>query len=210
MMQTKLPEPPRWSGLPETPDAADWAPALAQAFAGLACDLALVLDAGGVVIWAAEGGRAPLPELAMSWVGHAWADTVAPACQGKAQSLLADLATKGVASRREMDLATDPPLPMAFAALRLGVVGPSVLLGHDLRPEAALQQRFLRAQRDLEQGYQEALDQLALKAADARQAAAAIASLLPAARDLLAPAPRRRVSVRRHPQRSRRRKLSQR
>jgi hypothetical protein len=119
------------------------------------------------------------------------------------------LAAKGVAARREMELLADPPLPMAFAALRLGATGPCILLGHDLRPEAAMQQRFLRAQRDLEQGYQEALDQLALKAADARQSALAIASLLPQARELLAPPPRRIAPVRRV-QRARRRKLSQR
>jgi hypothetical protein len=208
MSQNKQPAP-RWSGVPDTPDVANWAPALAQAFTGLACDLALVLDTGGVVSWAAQAGHPPLPELAATWVGRTWAETIVPASQVKVRRLLADLAAKGVAPRREMELLADPPLPMAFAALRLGASGPCILLGHDLRPEAAMQQRFIRAQRDLEQGYQEALNQLALQAADARQSALNIASLLPQARELLAHAPRPVVPVRRL-QRARRRKLSQR
>jgi hypothetical protein len=57
-------------------------------------------------------------------------------------------------------------------------------VGHDLRAVARLQQRFLLTQRDLEQGYQQALDTLAAPRAPP-QAARAMAQLLPTAAELL-------------------------
>lgn len=204
MSPPQPPQPPGAMAVPESPEVATWAPALAQAFAGLACDLALVLDARGEVLWATEGGLPPLPEVAAGWVGHAWADGIAASAQGKVRRVMAELQDQGLAARCEVELACEPPLPMAFSGLRLGAGGPYVMLGHDLRPEAALQQRFLRAQRDLELGYQEALDQMALKAADDRRTASVIDSLRPAARRLLAPSSRREAAS--PPSRRRRRR----
>ena len=42
---------------------------------------------------------------------------------------------------------------MAYSAARLGESGPMLAVGHDLRAQAALQQRFVAAQEALERSY---------------------------------------------------------
>lgn len=172
------------------PDAATaWAPSLAEAFVGLACDLALVLDAQGTIQSVAAAAQSRLQPPLSAWIGRSLAACLSADSRHKAQDLLADVARDGLARRREVTLLTEPPTAMAFAALRLGPAGPLLLLGQDLRAAVQLQQRFLLAQRDLEQGYQQALDQLAQRPAalPTAHAAAAMAHLLPAAARLLAP-----------------------
>jgi hypothetical protein len=181
------------SGLPALdlpPDAATaWAPSLAEAFVGLACDLALVLDAQGTIQSVAAAAEVRLQHPLSAWIGQSLAACLSADSRHKAQDLLDDVARDGLARRREVTLLTEPPTAMAFAALRLGPAGPLLLLGQDLRAAVQLQQRFLLAQRDLEQGYQQALDQLAQRPAalPTADAAAAMAHLLPAAARLLAP-----------------------
>jgi hypothetical protein len=195
--------------LPELAAAAAWAPALAQAFVGLACDIALVLSPRGVIDHVAFGAAVGLAAAVQGWIGRPWAETVTADSRAKIEALLADVASRGSASRREVTLAAvqpaGPRIPVAFAALRLGADGPTLAVGHDLRAVARLQQRFLLAQRDLEQGYQQALDTLTARA---------MAQVLPAAVQLLgldaaAPAapPRRNVLRRPGPARSARRRV---
>ena len=175
--------------LPDLGPFAALAPSLAQAFVGLDCDLALVLDTQGHITSVAHGAAPGLASLTADWVGRPWQDTVTPDTQAKVQAILAEVAAHGAAKRRELTLlAPGTGLPLACAALRLGPGGPTLVLGHDLRAVARLQQRFIVAQRDLEQGYQMAIERLAAPAASALQAAdaaLAVAQLLPAAAELL-------------------------
>lgn len=45
------------------------------------------------------------------------------------------------------------PAPVAYNAARLGETGPTLAVGHDLRAQAALQQRFVAAREALERSY---------------------------------------------------------
>ena len=177
--------------LPDLAAAAAWAPSLAQAFVGLACDLALVIDAHGVITFVALGSAAGLAAMVHGWRGSPWAATVSDECRPKISSLLAEVASHGMAPRREVTLtglsgaSLGLQIPVAYTAMRLGPSGPILAVGHDLRAAASMQQRFLVAQRDLEQGYQHALDTLAAPALGPGRASRAMARLFPAAAGLL-------------------------
>jgi hypothetical protein len=96
-----------------------------------------------------------LAPFTTAWVGRPLADTVTPDTRHKIASLLHDVATAGLARRREVNLPSGEraDIPMAYTALRLGPQGPTLAVGHDLRAVAQMQQRFMRVQQELERGY---------------------------------------------------------
>jgi hypothetical protein len=143
---------------------AAFAPHLAQAFASLACDLALVLDAQGCVTRVALNANSTLDAATTGWVGRCLPDIVTADTRHKIDSLLEEAFSGGLARRREVNVpapgAAAAVIPLAFTALRLGADGPTLAVGHDLRAVAAMQQRFLRVQQELERGYGLALGSL--------------------------------------------------
>ncbi len=133
-----------------------WAPELAETFAALATDVALVLDEQGVIVKLAQHSAEPL--LSPEWVGKAWADTVTVECRPKVARILSDVAETGIARRREINH-TQPgggSAAVAYTAVRLGEKGATLAVGHDLRAQAAMQQRFVHAQQALEKSYWQA------------------------------------------------------
>ncbi|MBL8344717.1 MAG: PAS domain-containing protein [Rubrivivax sp.] len=141
---------------PQDLDAlSDHAPALAAVVAQVASDVALVIDTEGVIRSVADGGAALSPSLA-GWVGRRWVDTATPDSQRKLQSLLEE-ARQGTGAARRREINHPGPggndIPVAWSAIRLGLQGPVVAVGRDLRAVVAIQQRFLAAQQDLERDY---------------------------------------------------------
>lgn len=132
---------------------AAWAPELADTFVALACDIALVIDTGGRIVKLAQHETHPIAPA--SWIGCDWAQTVSPDSRSKIEQMLADVAATGHARRREINHpdALGGPAPVAYSAARLGETGPMLAVGHDLRAQAALQQRFVAAQEALERSY---------------------------------------------------------
>lgn len=132
---------------------AAWAPELADTFVALACDIALVIDADGRIAKLAQHETNPIAPL--TWIGRDWVDTVSPDSHPKIEQMLADVAATGHARRREVNHpdALGGPAPVAYSAARLGDTGPMLAVGHDLRAQAALQQRFVAAQEALERSY---------------------------------------------------------
>ena len=122
----------------------DWAPQLAEAFVSLASDIALVIDQNGVVLNVTQGGASPLAPSAHEWVGRA-----------KVGLLLKDVVTTGFARRREVNhpSSAGADIPVAYTAMRLGEQGPVLVVGRDLRAVAAIQQRFVDVQQEMERGY---------------------------------------------------------
>jgi hypothetical protein len=168
------------------------APLLAQAFVSLACDIALVLDPQGIITYVAHSETGSLIPIGAVWIGSRWTETVTLETRSKIEGLLTDVAASGRAQRREVTLSSTAgaTIPVSYAALRLGPAGPTLAVGRDLRAAASLQERFLKAQRELEQGYRVALG-AAEKVAPVRHAggqalaARAMVSLVPAAAELL-------------------------
>lgn len=130
------------------------APELANTFASLASDIALVIDAGGVIRNVALSDNA-IARRADQWVGSHFTDTVTQDTRSKIESLLQEVTSTGLSRRREVNLpgAGDTAIPVVFAAIRLGADGPVLAVGRDMRAIAAIQQRFLDAQQELERDY---------------------------------------------------------
>ena len=130
------------------------APTLAATVASIAGDIALVIGPDGVVRNVAHGD-APLSQLASLWVGKPFADAVTHDTRSKIDLLLRDVSSTGISRRREVNLpgAEGLDIPVAFAAIRLGADGPVLAVGRDLRAIAAIQQRFVQAQQELERDY---------------------------------------------------------
>ncbi len=131
------------------------APVLADAFVTLSTDLALVIDSGGTILRVAQRAGAPIVTDPSAWVGRAWADTVTAGTRRKVEAILSEATLSGLARRREVGLldAGGDNLPIAYTAMRLGRDGPVLAVGRDLRAVAAIQQRFIDTQQELERGY---------------------------------------------------------
>jgi transcriptional regulator PpsR len=130
------------------------APELAAAFASLTGDLALVIDPKGVIREVAIAGSS-MGHPADDWVGRSWAETVTGDTRRKIELLLEEASDPGVTRRREVNHPSNggADIPMSYAALRLGLDGPVIAVGRDLRAVAAIQQRFVDAQREMERDY---------------------------------------------------------
>jgi transcriptional regulator PpsR len=122
-----------------------------------AADVALVLDAKGVVRDAAFGSD----ELATAvgghgaWSGRSWLDTVTVESRPKIESLLHDAAGPSPSRWRQVNhpMANATDVPVLYAAVDLRRDGRVIAVGRDLRAVAALQQRLVDAQQAIERDY---------------------------------------------------------
>jgi transcriptional regulator PpsR len=130
------------------------APELAAAIAAIASDIALVVSPDGIIRNVALG-RNPVGDDTADWVGRAWVDTVTTDTRKKIEQLLSEASTTGVSQRREVSHPSESgvTIPMTYAAIRLGEHGPVLVAGRDLRAIAAIQQRFLDSQQEMERSY---------------------------------------------------------
>ena len=143
-----------------SPDLADLsllsglAPELASTFVKVAGDIALVIGDDGVIRTVAEG-QVPVRASADAWVGRAWVDTATADTRRKIELLLQEAQRGGVARRREVSHPGPggAEIPVSWAAVRLGASGPVLAVGRDLRAVAAIQQRFIDAQQEMERDY---------------------------------------------------------
>ncbi len=144
--------------MPDLGALSAWAPELAKTFVSLASDIALVIDGSGVIRNVAQGQAEPIAPGAQQWVGRAWVDTVSGDTRPKIENLLKEVAATGIARRREVNHPLTPgiSIPVAYTAIRLGTDGPVLAVGRDLRAIAAIQQRFIDNQQDMERGYWQA------------------------------------------------------
>ena len=140
---------------PDLSALSPWAPELAQTFVSLASDIALVLDDTGVIRSVAHGGASPLEPTAHAWVGRPWVETVTTETRAKIGLLLEEVTATGLARRREINHPSERGgnVAVAYTAIRLGNNGPLLAVGRDLGAIAAIQQRYLEAQQELERGY---------------------------------------------------------
>jgi transcriptional regulator PpsR len=126
-----------------------------------ASDIALVIDAEGIVCDQALGSDQLDGEGCEDWRGRRWIDTVTVESRAKVETLLRD-AAKGIPSRwRQINHPSPrgPDLPLMYSAVTLGLDaasaarGRTVVFGRDMRAAAALQQRLVDAQQSMERDY---------------------------------------------------------
>ncbi len=131
------------------------APELAEMLVSVACDIALVLDEGGVIQSVAVGKAEPVTSTAGEWVGQRWSDTLTGETRQKAEEFLDDLSNTGASRLRHLNhfSANGSDIPIAYTAVRLGERGPTLAVGRDMRAVTAMQQKLVQTQQDIERDY---------------------------------------------------------
>lgn len=125
-----------------------------------AADVVLVIDAQGVIQDAAFGNEELLGHGYNHWMGKPWGQTVTEESKPKVAAMLRDLGTeKGPKWRHLNQHAQDgTELPLSYSVVRVpgsltGHSAHAIAFGRDLRPQAALQQKLVTAQRSMERDY---------------------------------------------------------
>ena len=137
----------------------EWAPELAQTMVSLGGDIALVIDERGIIQRVDQRALTPLACDAHEWIGHRWSDTVTVESRPKLERLMAEATATCATKKREVNHNSrtgGASVPVAYTAIRLGSRGPILAVGRDLGISAALQQRFLGAQQEMERNYSRA------------------------------------------------------
>jgi len=125
-----------------------------------AADVVLVIDAQGVNQDAAFASEELLGLCSSPWMGKSWIQTVTEESRPKVTAMLRDLgAGKGPRWRHiNQQAAQGTELPLSYSVIQ--VPGPAgsnaantIAFGRDLRPQAALQQKLVSAQRSMERDY---------------------------------------------------------
>jgi transcriptional regulator PpsR len=125
-----------------------------------AADVVLVMDVNGVIQDAAFGNDELLSQGYSNWMGKPWSQTVTEESRPKVSSMLRDLGTgKGAKWRHLNQQANDgPDIPLSYSLIQVPPApgnnpAHAIAFGRDLRPQAALQQKLVAAQRSMERDY---------------------------------------------------------
>ena len=117
-------------------------------------DVALVLDAKGVVRDAAFGSETLAGEIGAGMVGKSWREAVTSESVPKIELLYSE-AENPAARARQLNhpLAAGGTVPVTYTLRKLDGTGRFLAAGRDLRAVAALQQRLVEAEQSLERDY---------------------------------------------------------
>jgi transcriptional regulator PpsR len=125
------------------------------------CDLALIVDRQGVIRDIAVGNESLHDLQTGDWLNQPLIDTIMPENRNKITEMLSGDSHAG-RWRQVNLLAAGVEVPMRYLGISDDSDGGMVVVGRDLRPAAALQQRLLRAQQAMER------DSLRLRQLEAR------------------------------------------
>ncbi len=119
-------------------------------------DVALVVDKKGDVKDVTWGIPDLSEAIGQQWIGSSWVDTVTRESRKKAQELLSPPEGPRQIRWRQVNhpIADDTDLPVRYTSVPLGSTGRTLIVGQDLRPQAAQQQRILEAQSAMEREYE--------------------------------------------------------
>ena len=119
-----------------------------------ATDIAVIIDADGVIQDVASHNE-DLTEIGRrSWVGRRWVDTVTVESRAKVEAMLAGAGEDSPRARQvNHPISGGPDIPVLYTAVPVGEGGRIVAVGRDLRPVALLQQRLVEAQQSMEREY---------------------------------------------------------
>jgi transcriptional regulator PpsR len=129
----------------------------AAALIAAVADVALIIDADGIIIDRAFGSEELASELegGKSWVGLPWLDTVTIESQTKVRGLLKDASAGTDGRTRHVNHAADgaEDVPVLYSARGIGKTKHILASGRDLRTISTLQRRLLDAQASMERDY---------------------------------------------------------
>jgi len=132
------------------------APLVANLIAA-ATDVALVVDGLGIIRDVAFNKEELSLELDAQgrWMGSKLSETVTSETRAKAEGLLQDAVAKKSSNWRQVNhpSAGGEDIPVLYSAINIGRNDRFVVVGRDLRPLAAMQQRLINAQQSMERDY---------------------------------------------------------
>jgi transcriptional regulator PpsR len=120
-----------------------------------AADIAMVIDADGVIRDLALSSDDMARDGAGDWLDQKWSDTATVDSRHKVDQLLREALSEGTSQWREINQITSGrnSLMMRYVALDAGREGRVIAIGRDERATLAVQQRLLEAQQTLERDY---------------------------------------------------------
>ena len=120
-------------------------------------DVAVIVDGQGVIRDVAFNKEELSLELDAQgrWMGSKLAETVTSETRVKVGELLHDAAVRKSSSWRQVNhpSAGGEDIPVLYSAINIGREDRFVVVGRDLRPMAAMQQRLINAQQSMERDY---------------------------------------------------------
>ena len=122
-----------------------------------ATDVAVVVDGGGVIRDVAFNKEELSLELDGHgrWLGAKLVETVTAETRPKVSQMLHDVAAKSTSVWRQVNHPSSggDDIPVLYSAINIGRDDRFVVVGRDLRPLAAMQQRLINAQQSMERDY---------------------------------------------------------
>lgn len=130
-------------------------PEQAAALIAATADVALVVDAAGIIRDVAFGSDELSNEGYSRWLGQPWIDTVTPESRPKVEALLRDAGSANASKWRHVNHPSShgADVPVMYSAVQLGNNDRVVAVGRDLRAVASLQSRLVEAQQSMERDY---------------------------------------------------------
>jgi transcriptional regulator PpsR len=135
---------------------------LAATLITAAADVVLVMDESGIIRDAAFGSDDLMAHGYQSWLGKPWSQTVTEESRPKVAALLRDGDSGKSAKWRQLNQCAQDgtELPLSYSLVHVpaspaagGRGAHAVAFGRDMRPQAALQQKLIAAQRSMERDY---------------------------------------------------------
>lgn len=116
-------------------------------------DIALVINADGIISDRVITGPELPAHLFIGWPGKAWVDVVTVESRPKVKQILQDLALDLPPRWRQLNhpQPNGQDIPVRYMAIRVGNKGHFVAVGRDLAPVAEMQQKLVSAELSIEQ-----------------------------------------------------------
>jgi len=130
--------------------------ATALRLAAAASDLALIIDAKGIIRdLIISSQQMPIDSAGQAWLGQAWIDVATSESRPKIEEMLADAAAGTAGRWRHVNYPSSQgaDIPVYCSAVPVGSSGDLVAFGRDLRNMASLQQRLVEAHQAMERDY---------------------------------------------------------
>jgi transcriptional regulator PpsR len=130
-------------------------PEAAATLIAAAADVALVIDADGIIRDVSLGNDKFSKGEYATWLGRPWADTVTSESRPKVEALLREASSRVPTQWRHVNHATPSgeDIPVLYSTLKVGSGGRSIAVGRDLRDMSQLQQQLIDAQQAMERDY---------------------------------------------------------
>lgn len=116
-------------------------------------DIALVINAEGIISERVITSPDTQANLFIGWPGKAWADVVTVESRAKVKQIMQDLALDLPPRWRQLNhpVPNGRDIPVRYMAIKVGRKGHFVAVGRDLTPVAEMQQKLVAAELSIEQ-----------------------------------------------------------